>query len=43
MKQRSFGFSGAFCVLEVELIEPSLFLPYTDAAAVDRFVAALVR
>ena len=35
--------AGAFCVLEVELIEPSLFLPYTDTAAVDQFVAALVR
>jgi glutathione synthase/RimK-type ligase-like ATP-grasp enzyme len=35
--------AGAFCVLEVELIEPSLFLPYTDAAAADRLAAALVR
>jgi glutathione synthase/RimK-type ligase-like ATP-grasp enzyme len=34
--------AGQFCVLEVELIEPSLFLPYADSAAADRFVAALV-
>jgi glutathione synthase/RimK-type ligase-like ATP-grasp enzyme len=34
--------AGQFCVLEVELIEPSLFLPHTDSAAADRFVAALV-
>lgn len=35
--------AGQFCVLELELIEPSLFLPYADAAAVARFAAALVR
>ena len=35
--------SGQFCVLELELIEPSLFLPYTDPGAADRFVSALVR
>ncbi len=35
--------AGQFCVLEVELIEPSLFLPYTDSAAVERFAAAMVR
>lgn len=35
--------AGGFCVLEVELIEPSLFLPFADAAAVQRLVAALVR
>jgi len=35
--------AGQFCVLEVELIEPSLFLPFTDSAAVQGFVAALVR
>jgi len=35
--------SGEFCVLEVELIEPSLFLPYADSGAADRFVAVLVR
>ena len=35
--------AGQFCVLEVELIEPSLFLPYTDLAAAERFAAALVR
>ena len=34
---------GRFCVLELELAEPSLFLHYAGAAAVDRFVAALVR
>ena len=32
---------GRPCVLEVELIEPSLFLPYAEPAAVDRFVAAV--
>jgi len=36
------GDTGQFCVLEVELIEPSLFLLYADSAAADRFVAALV-
>jgi len=35
--------AGQFCVLEVELIEPSLFLPFADSAAVERFIAALVR
>ena len=35
--------AGQFCVLEVELVEPSLFLPYTDSAAAERFAAALVR
>lgn len=35
--------AGRFCVLEVELIEPSLFLPYTDSVAVEGFAAALVR
>lgn len=34
--------AGRFCVLEMELIEPSLFLPYADSAAMDRFVAAVV-
>lgn len=34
--------AGRFCVLELELIEPSLFLPYADAAAVERFATALV-
>lgn len=33
---------GHPCVLEVEVIEPSLFLPYTDQDAADRFAAALV-
>ncbi len=35
--------AGLFCVLELELIEPSLFLTNADSAAVERFVAALVR
>lgn len=35
--------AGAGCVLEVELVEPSLFLPYVEPAAVDRLVAALTR
>ena len=35
--------AGRFCVLEVELIEPSLFLPFTDPAAAATFAAALVR
>jgi glutathione synthase/RimK-type ligase-like ATP-grasp enzyme len=34
---------GSYCVLEVELVEPSLFLPYADADAAERFAAALVR
>ncbi|SDR71175.1 hypothetical protein SAMN04488570_0113 [Nocardioides scoriae] len=33
---------GRFVVLEVELVEPSLFLPYADPAAADRLAAALV-
>jgi len=32
---------GALCVLEVELIEPSLFLGFADGGAVDRLVRAL--
>lgn len=32
-----------YCVLEVELIEPSLFLPFADVAAADRFAEVLVR
>lgn len=35
--------AGGYRVLEVELVEPSLFLRYADPAAVDRFVTALVR
>lgn len=35
--------AGQYCVLEVELIEPSLFLPFADSTAVERFIAALVR
>jgi glutathione synthase/RimK-type ligase-like ATP-grasp enzyme len=34
---------GHFCVLEVELIEPSLFLPQADPGAAQRLAAALVR
>ena len=34
--------AGQFCVLEVELVEPSLFLPYTDSAAAERLAAVLV-
>jgi hypothetical protein len=35
--------AGQFCVLELELVEPSLLLPYADPAAAERFVAALAR
>jgi glutathione synthase/RimK-type ligase-like ATP-grasp enzyme len=34
---------GHYCVLEVELVEPSLFLPFADAAAADRLAEVLVR
>lgn len=34
---------GQFCVLEVELAEPSLFLPHADSGGVERLAAALVR
>jgi glutathione synthase/RimK-type ligase-like ATP-grasp enzyme len=34
---------GRYCVLEVELIEPSLFLSFGDAAAADRLAEVLVR
>lgn len=34
---------GDFCVLELELIEPSLFLPQADDGAPDRLAATLVR
>jgi glutathione synthase/RimK-type ligase-like ATP-grasp enzyme len=34
---------GNFCVLEVELVEPSLFLPHADPGASERFAAAVVR
>jgi glutathione synthase/RimK-type ligase-like ATP-grasp enzyme len=34
---------GSFVVLEVELVEPSLFLPYADPGAADRLAAVLVR
>lgn len=33
---------GGYCVLEVELIEPSLFLPHADAGAADRLAQALL-
>ncbi len=33
--------TGGFCVLELELVEPSLFLAYADPAAAERFAAAL--
>ncbi|MFJ9389919.1 RimK family alpha-L-glutamate ligase [Nocardioides sp. NPDC101246] len=32
---------GRYCVLEVELVEPSLFLPQADPAAADRLAAVL--
>jgi glutathione synthase/RimK-type ligase-like ATP-grasp enzyme len=34
---------GRYRVLEVELVEPSLFLPFADAAAADRLAEVLVR
>ena len=34
---------GRYCVLEVELVEPSLFLPFADTAAADRLAEVLVR
>lgn len=34
---------GTFCVLEVELVEPSLFLPYADSGAAVRLAEALLR
>ena len=33
--------TGGFCVLEVELVEPSLFLAYAEPAAAERFAAVL--
>ncbi|WP_153505689.1 ATP-grasp domain-containing protein [Cumulibacter manganitolerans] len=35
--------SGRLCVMEVELVEPSLFLPYGGPEAAQRLAAALVR
>ncbi len=35
--------TGGFCVLEVELAEPSLFLAYAEPAAVERFATVLAR
>jgi hypothetical protein len=35
--------TGQTVLVELELVEPSLFLPYADPAAAERFVAALVR
>ena len=32
---------GTSQVLEIELVEPSLFLPYADEAAADRLATAL--
>jgi glutathione synthase/RimK-type ligase-like ATP-grasp enzyme len=34
---------GRSCVLEVELVEPSLFLPYAGSDALDRMVAAFTQ
>lgn len=34
---------GQFCILELELIEPSLFLLCTDPKAIDKFVAVLIK
>lgn len=34
---------GSYCVLEVELVEPSLFLPEAGPGAADRLAAALTR
>jgi hypothetical protein len=33
--------TGGFCVLELELVEPSLFLAYAEPAAAERFAAVL--
>ena len=35
--------AGGFCVLELELVEPSLFLAYAEPAAVERFATVLAR
>ena len=35
--------TGGFCVLELELVEPSLFLAYAEPAAAERFATALAR
>lgn len=35
--------AGQYVVLEVELVEPSLFLPHTDDAAADRLAEVLTR
>jgi glutathione synthase/RimK-type ligase-like ATP-grasp enzyme len=35
--------TGGFCVLELELVEPSLFLAYAEPAATERFAAVLAR
>ncbi|MEI7056460.1 hypothetical protein WBG06_11640 [Nocardioides sp. CCNWLW239] len=34
---------GSYCVLELELVEPSLFLPEAEPGAADRLAAALTR
>ena len=35
--------TGGFCVLELELVEPSLFLAYAEPAAAERFATVLAR
>ena len=35
--------AGQYCVLEVELVEPSLFLSHADAAAADRLAEVLTQ
>jgi len=35
--------TGGFCVLELELVEPSLFLAYAEPSAAERFAAVLAR
>ena len=35
--------TGGFCVLELELVEPSLFLAYAEPSAVERFATVLAR
>jgi len=35
--------AGGFCVLELELVEPSLFLAYAEPSAAERFATVLAR
>ena len=35
--------TGGFCVLELELVEPSLFLAYAEPSAAERFATVLAR